>query len=251
MEGIYNIRTDREPGVMIKRQRSGVSHQLSVIRNEQGIALVMVMILSLIALATMSGLIYMVTSGTQISGIQKRYTTALEAGKAAKDVAYQVINLKAYESNISDLMTDISGYITTPDACAVANTAYILPDDSTCADHIADCSANTYPGLCVKLTLPTECWTGCDSDLTIDATDAASFDMTFDLGNYTAHAKIVDTVFGNSSPSTETLGDGKGVVDSGNEITSSHVPFLYTIEVDAQDTANPAERARLSILYQY
>lgn len=249
MEGIYNIRTNRESGVLMKRQRSVISHQPSVIRNEQGIALVMVMILSLIALATMSGLIYMVTSGTQISGMQKRYTTTLEAGKAGKDVAYQVINLKAYDSDISSLMTDISGSITT--VCGVANTSVALPDGSTCADHIADCSTNTYPGLCVKLTLPTECWSSCDSALTIDATDASSYDMSFDLGNFSAHAKIVDTVFGNSSSSTENLGDGKGVVDSGSEISTVHVPYLYTIEVDAQDSANPAERARLSVLYQY
>ena len=59
----------------------------NILLNNKGIALVMVMILSLISLAIMSGLIYMVTSGTQVSGIEKRYSTALEAGKSGKDIA--------------------------------------------------------------------------------------------------------------------------------------------------------------------
>jgi hypothetical protein len=42
-----------------------------------------------------------------------------------------------------------------------------------------------------------------------------------------------------------------GVVHSTGEINVASIPFLYTIEVDAQNQTNPAERAKLSILYQY
>jgi hypothetical protein len=230
--------------------------------NEKGIALVMVLVLSAIALAIMAGLIYMVTSGTQISGMEKRYKTALEAAKGGTDVAHQVINLKVSESDISNFMAALGGAITTStsNACVIANSAYTLPDGTTCGAHsIVDCLAADWPdanrrGLCVKLKLPTECWSGCDSSLTINpppAGDNSTYDMRFNLGNYRAHAKIVDTVWGNSSPSTEDLGGGKGVVDSGTEISTVHVPFLYTIEVDAQNPTNPAERAKLSVMYQF
>ncbi len=232
-------------------QKSAISYQLSAIRNDKGIALVMVMILSLIALATMAGLVYMVTSGTQMSGMQKRYKTALEVGKGGKDIAHQVINLKAYESDISSLMTALSGTISTPAACVVINSTDALPDGTTCGDHIADCSAKTYPGLCVKLNLPTFCWSNCDSSMTINPTSSTSYDMRFNLSNYTAHAKIVDTFYGNSSPSDETLGDGKGVVETGSELKSMPIPFIYTIEVDSEDINNPGERARLSVLYLF
>lgn len=234
---------------------SYIMHHASELSNEKGIALVMVLILSGISLAIMAGLIYMLTSGTQLSGMQKRYKTALEAGKGGNDVSYQTINLKASESEIIALIiTNLGGAITTPASCVVANTIDPLPDGTTCGDHTGDCAAWAYPGLCVKLNMPTNCWSGCDSTLTINppsSGDNTTYDMRFNLGNYRAHAKIVDTVWGNSSPSTEDLGGGKGVVDSGSEISTVHVPFLYTIEVDAQNPTNPAERAKLSVVYQF
>jgi len=235
----------------MRKLKSLITKYLSPVRNEKGIALAMVLIISLIALTTMAGLIYMVTSGTQISGMQKRYKTALEVGKGGNDIAHQVINLKAYESDISSLMTSLSGTISTPAACVVANTTDTLPDGTTCVDHIADCSTKTYPGLCVKLNLPTVCWSSCDSSITIDPTSSSSYDMSFNLGNYTAHAKIVDTVYGNSSPSDEILGDGKGTVETGSELSAIPIPFLYTIEVESENIANPAERANISVLYQF
>lgn len=243
----------------IRRDRENVIHsafrsQHSAVSNERGIALVMVLILSVISLAIMAGLIYMLTSGTQISGMQKRYKTALEAGKGGNDAAAQIINLKAYETEIASFIANLTnGAITTPAACVVASTAYTLPDGTTCSDHTGDCAS--WPagnrGLCVKLNLPTDCWSGCDSSLTINPPASATYDMRFDLGNYRSYAKIVDTVWGNTSSSTEDLGGGKGVVDTGAEISTVHVPFLYAIEVDAQNQANPAERAKLSVMYQF
>ena len=68
--------------------------------------------------------------------------------------------------------------------------------------------------------------------------------------NYTVYAKIVDTVEGNSSADVG-LG-GEGVVTAGAGIvTVMKMPYLYTIEMDAQAVTNPSERAKLSILYQY
>ena len=49
--------------------------------NEKGIALITTLVLGLAALAFIGALLYFLTSGTKISGTEKRYYTALEAAK--------------------------------------------------------------------------------------------------------------------------------------------------------------------------
>ncbi len=192
--------------------------------NEKGIALVMVLILSAISLAIMAGLLYMVVTGTQISGMQKRYNTALEAGTAGIDVTYQVIAARI--DNPATLQTNFNFL-----------TNFVVTASQTCLNN--------------KLLMPTSAWNAaCNSLLTIDPTVPSTYDMSFDLGTYTAYAKIVDTVEGNSGGDEGLL--KHGVVSAGSgEITVMSIPYLYTIEVNAEATTNPAERAKLSILYQY
>src|SRR4030042_6763671 len=67
---------------------------MKLLRNEKGITLVIVLILSLVALSIISSLIFMITTGTQLSGLQKRYKTALEAGMGGADITYQVIGAR-------------------------------------------------------------------------------------------------------------------------------------------------------------
>jgi hypothetical protein len=191
--------------------------------NEKGIALVMVLVLSAIILVIMAGLIYMLTTGTQLSGMQKRYKTALEAGTGGADVIYQMIAARG-NPNIP-----LSNFLIT--ASNVGGVDCLTP----------------------KLNSPTNSWpAACNNSLSIDPNTQSSYDMQFDIGTgptYRVFAKIVDTVEGNSG-GDEGLIKG-GVVHSSGEINVASIPFLYTIEVDAQNQANPAERAKLSILYQY
>jgi hypothetical protein len=82
-----------------------------------------------------------------------------------------------------------------------------------------------------------------------------SYDLQFDLSAsldppYTVYSKIVDTVEGNSGGDTGLM--KSGVVNSNpGEVTVMSIPYLYTIELDAQRSGNPSERAKLSVLYQY
>lgn len=191
--------------------------------NEKGIALFIVLILSVIALAIMAGLLYMVTSGTQISGIQKRYKTAIEAGLGGKDVTYQVIKAKG-DPGIPKIAFSFSTAFT--NACQ--------------GDKL---NKPTFIG-------STYNWTNCTNQnaatsLTIDPNTPSTYDMTFQLGAYTVYAKIVDTVEGNSRK------DEGFATDPDGTIPAQHIPYLYTIEICALDAANTAERAKLSILYQY
>ncbi|MGE5190095.1 MAG: hypothetical protein ACM3NF_08575 [Gemmatimonadota bacterium] len=181
---------------------------------DSGIALVVVMLLAAVALAISGGLMYMLARSGYLSGMQKQYKTALEAGVGGTDVAFQVI------ASGGTLSASAIGLTYDP-----ANVA-------------------------TKLQNRTADWGGLDSTMTINALDNATYDMTVDLGNYRVYSKIVDTVPGNSAAN---LGlQNKGVASGGGgEIVVMSTPYLYTIEVLAQRRSNPSERAKLSVLYEY
>lgn len=198
-----------------------------ILSTEKGVALVMVLILAVISLAIMAALVYMLVAGTQISGMQKRYKTALEASVGGSDIIYQVI-----ASRIDNPVTLATNFNFLP--------SITFPTAQNCFNQ--------------KLIFGTSAWSNCaanQSTMSIDPLTAATYDMSFTVGTnptYTVYAKIVDTVPGNSGGD---IGLTKGgALESAGAIVKS-VPFLYTIEVQAQNTANPNERAKLSILYEY
>ncbi|OGW28581.1 MAG: hypothetical protein A2X59_06760 [Nitrospirae bacterium GWC2_42_7] len=196
-----------------------------ILSAEKGIALAMVLIISAISLSIMAALIYMLTAGTQISGMQKRYRTALEAGVGGADVTYQIITARGDPliplDNFSLSASSVGGY---------------------------DCLAD-------KLNNATSVWSGlCNSSLIIDPADPTTYDMTFTAGTgamtYRIFSKIVDTVEGNSGGDFGLTKDAVVATGQG-EITPMSIPYLYTIEIDAQNDANSAERAKYSVLYQF
>jgi hypothetical protein len=195
----------------------------NILLNEQGIALVMVLILALISLALMSGLVYMVTSGTQVSGVEKRYSTALGAGESGIDIAYQVFSSRGNPYT----------------AAQAATVGFNITASASC--------------LTDKLNKMTNNWGACDSSLTITPGAAGTYDMTFQLGAnpaFSVYTKIVDTVEGNSGGDEGLIKSGVVLSNSG-EVTVMHVPYLYTLEIDAENINNPTERAKLSALCQY
>jgi hypothetical protein len=233
-------------------------YRLRVLRSEKGIALVMILILAAIALAIMAGLIYMVTSSSQISGMQKRYKTALEAGVGGADVAYQFISLRGNPIDTEALKNIFSDISRNPINPAIT-TAGGVSGPGGCSG--TDLSGKTFYGFEAKLKTPSTSWSAaCDPDnMSITPGTATSYDMRFDLGSslyppiYRVYAKIASTVEGNSAADKGLL--GKGVVASSGsgsgEVIVMSVPYLYTVEMDAQNLANPSERGKLSILYQY
>jgi len=234
------MRSQKSVNFGMRNAECGIFRNLhSKIRNENGIALVMVMILSVIALAIIAGLIYMVTTGTQISGIQKRYETASEAGMGGVDITYQLAGLRGDATRTATFLADIAALtpaITTPAGCRGVNM-----------------SGTAYTGLAAKLNTPTTSWTGCDSSMVINPATNTTYDMVSTLGTgitYTVYSKIVDAVEGNSA-GDEGLINNRVVDSNSGEIRVMSYPYLYTIEVDAENAANPSERAKFSVLYQY
>lgn len=202
---------------------------MKIVKNDKGVTLLIVLVLSGVALVIVAGVLYMITEGTRISGSTKRYKTALECARAGTNVVIQVINAgTGATANIGTLV------LNTPNANRVFDSAI------------------------GKLNIPTSQWAaqGYDTSININTADP---DLWFDLGaNPTCrvYAKITDTAIGNSSHGSSAIHRG-GTVDSAaggkgsGEISSSSYPYLYTIEILAQMSTNPQERAKLSVLYQY
>lgn len=195
--------------------------------DDKGIALVTVLVLSAIALIVMAGLIYMIIIGTQTSGIIKRYKTAVEAGIGGVDITTQLIAARGNN----------------PFDATITNLLKFTITNQNCLND--------------KMINKTENWSECDASkaksITINNSDPQTYDVSFELGlspTYKVFAKIVDTVEGNSG-GVEGLIKG-GVVESNpGEVSVMSIPYLYTIEVNAERKDNPTERAKLSVLYEY
>lgn len=185
---------------------------MKYLRNEKGFALVFVLILAAISLAMTLAMLIMVGGGSYVSGQQKRFRTAVDAGRGGMEAMFQLI---ANRGN--------------PDAL------YTMPNPADVQTKLGGSLAT---------------WGGLDNASTIDPAVNTSYDMRIVLGAYTVYTKIVDTVDGNSGADEGLL--KTAVVNAGSgEVTVVSVPYLYTIEVLSQSTTNATERSKLSVLYQY
>jgi len=171
--------------------------------------------------------------------MQKRYKTALEAGYGAADITFQMIALRG-NSSLYQASLVAAGIPTS-----------FSPSIAGCSGSVGGVN---YSGFTAKLMTPASSWTNCNTSMVIDPTKPATYDLKYEVGaatKYVVYAKIVDATDGNTAGGGETLYN-KGVVSSNSgEVTTMAMPYLYTIEVDAESAANDAERAKLTILYQY
>lgn len=208
-----------------KKQKDCLSSVICHLSSEKGIALVTALLLTLIGLAIILAAIYMVTRGTVLSGLLKRYETALEASHGATEFVTKEFIPKKIGSTTLAALGSYGGIVT-----------YGINDA---------CFTN-------KLTLPTTSW-GCGSS-TLSPVDTPDVTLTLQAAGgvpFRVRTKIVDTVRGNTSTSGIDL-EGLGVVEAGSGIiTPQHFPYTYRIEVQGERQTNPDERANLSVLYAY
>jgi hypothetical protein len=218
-------------------------------KNEKGIALVMALILSLIALAIVSALVFMVTQGSSVSGLMKRYETAKEAAKAGEELFVLAIVDETFRGTV-DLVGKYS-----------ALTFRSLPP------YASGC-------LQTKLSNQTSDWGACSipPDPKIAFDPKTSPDMTFTLAgpdpadhskDFNVFLKIVDTVGGNTDISGLGLEGTFGVVEGGpsSVIMPAAIPYMFRVEIQAEQNPQKAaivttgrtvsERANLSVLYAY
>jgi hypothetical protein len=117
---------------------------MDILYSEKGVVIVITLVLAAIALAISTTAIYMVTQRITLSGIEKRYSTALAAAKGSVEITKKYINLLRM------------GY---------------TPEYSECIINDQSCLTN-------KLQTPTSQWDNCDD--TIICT-LGSYRVTIDL----------------------------------------------------------------------
>ena len=175
--------------------------------------MVFVLILAAISLAMTLAMLLMVSRGSFLSGQQKRFRTAVEAGRGGMEAMFQLISNRGNPSTpVHD--AEPGGR---PDQTGRSHR------------HLGRTGQR-------KHHRPRR-----RHELRYDGST---------LGAYRVYTKIVDTVDGNSGADEGLI--KTAVVNAGSgEVTVVSVPYLYTIEVLSQSTTNPTERSKLSILYQY
>ena len=227
----------RHPGSLILKQGVRLCCQ-------KGIALATVLVLTVISLSIVATLVYLVTQGTRFSGFHKRYATALEAGTGGAELIMMLIH---YHGDINS--SDFAGLNLTTTSGAFGSC--------DCGDPLVFNDTTPSSCLCRKLCDPTDIWVaaGCSNSYINSSDIKTSFpDLQLDLTGtgrtYRVFTKIVDTTIGNTDLSGLNLG-GSGVVNSSGTISPPTSPYLYTIEIISEDSAQAIEQSRLSVLYAY
>jgi len=237
VEGLYFGRETEESEVDMKSWK-----KYKYIHNEKGIALMLVLLISFIALVMVATMLYLITQGTRTSGFLKRYQSAREAGVGGAELTAALIQNR--------------GQLEIPlivDKLGADCIAFLTRCDCGDPDVIGDNTPATC--LCAKLCDPTASWpfaVTCNAD--IDPTDAPEVQCVLpgESGkSYLFSSKIIDTVAGSSDLSGESLG-GTGVVSSNSGlIPSPPAPYLYRVEVESTDAVSVIEKSRWSVLYAF
>jgi hypothetical protein len=211
--------------------RNNLAKLFRVVRNEEGIALVTSLMLTLISLAIIMSLLYLITGSIQRTGAAKRYKTALEASYGGteifvKDLFPYIMRNYSGSQLVNQLQNDyqsVSATVSTTQQCLQAKLT------KSTANWPAACSATLSPK-----SQP-------DLKLSLPGTNNQPF---------TVYSKIVDTVGGNTDISGLQL-EGAGVAEAVPVITPQHFPYVYRLEVQAERASNATEQANISVLYAY
>ncbi|MBF0319842.1 MAG: hypothetical protein HQL01_08595 [Nitrospirae bacterium] len=154
---------------------------MAIVSNERGFALVLTMLFAMIALALTGALLYIVTQGTKISGIEKRYATALEAARGAGAV------MKNY----------LDGMKANPDFGTIQNSTCLTQKNTLTAcdpDNVyqwTSCSYTDYAGNACSGTSATVCTA--NTSLVTSSNPKVCPDVISTLGDYKAYTKVIDS----------------------------------------------------------
>ena len=200
-------------------------------RMDRGVALISALIVVSVAAGIFAAIMYYAMTGSEISGLQRKYQSSKEASLGAIDV----------------LTKDILPRVISGEELSAAVTGM------TVHDILPTIQADAARNACFrsKLTSITSAWAGGTCDSGSDAT--VNSDIIFNLKStststrpFVVSMKIIDTVSGNSDTSGIVL-----EVDEKELAKMQHFPFLYTIAADARPQNSTTERANIEVLYAY
>ena len=208
--------------------------------NKKGVALILVLMIVVLSAGLLAAIMYYAMTGTEISGLQRKYETSKEASLGAIEIFTKDIIPRVLQDQAAGL-SGITGLLT--QGVGIVDSVVVDTSMNTCFDSKLRSTTTGWDASCVNAT---------NTDPTLNP------DITFNLLSatgstrpYVVNVKIIDTAIGNSSLSGVAL-EGGGVVETGlGEITTRHFPYLYTMTVQGRLQNSTTERAGFEILYAY
>lgn len=204
--------------------------------NNNGVALVTALMLTMISLVIVVAVMYIITQSVQQVGMYKRYKTAIAASYGGTDIVMKELVpqiLKNIES--STLFSDLQ--------VNYASIGLAFSSDA----NIQQCFLQ-------KLNRETSGWTQCSVDnLSMDPKQQPDIKLNLQSLNgapYTIYAKIIDTVAGNTDMSGLQL-EGAGVAESLTVLNPKQLPYVYRMEIQAEKSTNAIEQGSMTVVYAY
>lgn len=207
-------------------------HAKRTLKNQEGVALVTALMLTLIMLAIVVSLMYVMTLGIQRSGATKRYKTALQASYGGSQVV------------VKDMIPYIMRNYSSATLATGLNSEY---------SNVSATLVTSQNCIRTKLTKPTSEWPAACTDTNLSPKSKPDIQLTLAGTNnvpFTVYSRVVDTVKGNSDTSGFQL-EGAGVAEGSSIITPQHLPYLYRVEVQAERQTNAVEKSNVSVLYAF
>jgi len=208
-------------------------------RDETGVALILVLVIVVISAGLLAAIMYYALTGSEISGLQRKYQTSKEASLGAieiftKDIVPSV--LRDQSLGLSGIVGDLTQGV------GIVNSVTAVSSNACFWSKLNSPSASWSAG-CVDPTNPDP---GSGTDITFKLRSASGSSRPFEVD-----LKIIDTVRGNSDMSGVSLVTAGVVESAASTISTRHFPYLYTIEVQGQPENSTTERANFEILYAY
>ena len=206
-----------------------------MIKNKDGIALIVALILSAVSLMLIGLALYISTQYTKLSGRLKLYVTALSAANGAYDITTVILPSIKQSSSF-----DLSGI------------SSLVGDNEKC--------------LYIKLNYLTQYWSANPSwsnyncPNTNEATSANEndiikyYDLKYKLGDYYVFVKIISSSLGNTRVPQNTELNSGGVTSpkTGVDIvTPPKMPHLYRVEILSENNDNSNDKVHVTALFAY
>ena len=211
--------------------QSGVKQvkAMKFLSNQEGIALVTSLMLTMISLVIAMALMYMITSNIHVSAANKRYRTVLQSAYGATDLVTKDIIAKVF--NGYSTATSLQGVYTGKLDSFTANT---------CLNQKFTVDASNWSTACKPTSFSPK--DNPDISFKLQATTNTPFQV---------YAKIVDTFKGNTDTNyNPNLREALNVTEAVHEAGKT-IPSTFRVEIQTERATNPEEKANLSVLYAY
>lgn len=229
---------------------------MNVKKSEKGQALVIVLFFSAIALLMVLAVLYMVLRGTAMSGVQKRYQSALDAGYAGVGISSAFLDSGISYAISSPSTAPLFADPTSAAVTASGGTLTITPAAGSCFYNKVFTAFNRTLG--TNGTWGAPCG---DNDATIDPTVSPDMQYTVNGVNttYYVYTKIVDSRQGLTAQRPPGVTEMQGYVGKVSGVAglslTKQAYFYYTVEVEAKETSaatgKTRETAQISFDYAF